>query len=152
MKLQSKRFQETKDTSILPTGRKTGYLIKIKLEIISRAMAETTIMVTVAITEITEVKVETTTWATITGLPVKYFTVLMTADMEIKYNMNKVNTENVRHYISSIWSVPGHYEQHCHVAMYQFQDLTISFGVNMPTHKSKHAHGTNNRASSNLIE
>ena len=40
-------------------------------------------------------------------------------------------TSNVRHYVCSICSVPGHYKQCCHIAVYQYQALTAVFGVNM---------------------
>ena len=32
----------------------------------------------------------------------------------------------------SICSVPGHYEEHYHIAMCHFQDLATLFGVNIP--------------------
>ena len=41
------------------------------------------------------------------------------------------NASNSRHYVCSIHSVPGHYEQHHHVAMYQFHDLATFSGVNL---------------------
>ena len=45
---------------------------------------------------------------------------------------NHRNSPNVRCFVCSICSIPGHYEQHCHIVMCQFQDLATLSGVNMP--------------------
>ena len=43
------------------------------------------------------------------------------------------NSPKVRHYIYAICSVSGHYEQHHHIAVYQFQDLaTLSAVITLP--------------------
>ena len=52
-------------------------------------MAETTIMVTIVIIEITEIKVETNTQLVITGLHVDNFTMSMTEDTFPKVNAIK---------------------------------------------------------------
>ena len=41
---------------------------------------------------------------------------------------NTRNSPNIRHYVCSVYSVPGHYDQHCHVVIYQLQDFEHSLG------------------------
>ena len=43
-------------------------------------------------------------------------------------------------YVCSICSVPKHYEQHCHIAMYPFQDIATSFSANMPWQTNLNMH------------
>ena len=50
------------------------------------------------------------------------------------------NIPNVRHYMCSICSIQGHYDQPCHVAMHYFQDLATLFGVNIPQQASVNTH------------
>ena len=50
---------------------------------------------------------------------------------EVEDKIGERNTPNGHHYVFSIYSVPGHYEHHFHVPMYQFQNLAILFGVNI---------------------
>ena len=44
---------------------------------------------------------------------------------KVEDNTGQRKTSNV----CFIYSVVGHYEQHCHVAIYQFKDLVTLFGV-----------------------
>ena len=46
--------------------------------------------------------------------------------------MHIKNAPNGKHYVCSICNVSGQYEQHCHVAMYQFLDLSMLFEVHLP--------------------
>ena len=57
----------------------------------------------------------------------------------------KRNAPYVRQNVCSICSIPGHYEQHCQIAMYQFQDLETLFGLNMPQQANSDSTGTQSR-------
>ena len=46
--------------------------------------------------------------------------------------MGQRNIPNVCHYVHTICSLPGHYEQHFHIMRHQLQDLATLFCVNMP--------------------
>ena len=46
------------------------------------------------------------------------------------------------HYVCSICTLTGIYEQHCHVAMYQFQDLATLFGINTLQQTNVKRHNT----------
>ena len=46
------------------------------------------------------------------------------------------------HNVCLICSVPGHYEQHPHIAMYQVKDLTTWFGVSILHQTNPNMHTT----------
>ena len=81
-----------------PNGKRIGYQELIKLQIISRTMAETKTMTTIVIMEVTEVKVE------------RSFHNANDKRHIDKCLCGKIKKPNVICYVCSVCSVPGHYE------------------------------------------